>query len=105
MAGDKIGFMGNTGDSQGAHLHFQVEHLGVPIDPLPYMMGVEKFETEYRNDGKDDWWKIPLEWAKVNKIIVGDLDGNLMLDEPCTRRQMMAFLYRVYKLITEGSVR
>jgi hypothetical protein len=103
-AGERIGFMGNTGDSKGAHLHFQLEHLGVPVDPFPYMIGVETFESEHFNGGEDDWWKIPLDWAIENKIIVGDLNGDLMLDEPCTRRQMMAFLYRIYKLITEGSV-
>ena len=51
--GDKLGYMGNTGYSYGAHLHFQVEKLdkvptpeeitpslkGTPTDPEPYLMG------------------------------------------------------------------
>lgn len=37
--GDAIGFMGNTGDSNGAHLHFQLEQNGVPIDGAPYLKG------------------------------------------------------------------
>lgn len=38
--GDVIGFMGNTGYSFGAHLHFQVEDKnGNPIDPEPYLTG------------------------------------------------------------------
>ena len=50
--GDVIGYMGNTGNSYGAHLHFQLELNGTPIDGLPYLLGEdfivkpEKDETE-----------------------------------------------------------
>lgn len=37
--GDTIGYMGNTGDSYGAHLHFQLEQNGTPIDGSPYLKG------------------------------------------------------------------
>ena len=37
--GTVIGFMGNTGDSQGAHLHFQLEQNGKAIDGAPYLKG------------------------------------------------------------------
>lgn len=37
--GTVIGKMGNTGDSYGAHLHFQFEKNGVPIDGAPYLKG------------------------------------------------------------------
>ena len=33
--GQKIGEVGNTGESFGAHLHFQVEYNGVAVDPAP----------------------------------------------------------------------
>jgi murein DD-endopeptidase MepM/ murein hydrolase activator NlpD len=33
--GDKIGLVGSTGLSIGAHLHLQLEVGGVPTDPLP----------------------------------------------------------------------
>lgn len=36
--GDKIGFMGNTGDSYGAHLHFEVWKNEERIDPTPYLL-------------------------------------------------------------------
>ena len=59
-----------------------------------------------REEGKEDntvkeWWEEPLAWAKENGIIYGDANGNLKLDEPCTRRQMITFLYRLYKLLVK----
>jgi len=38
-SGDILGFIGNTGDASGgpAHLHFQVEPLGVPVPPKPFV--------------------------------------------------------------------
>ena len=37
--GDVLGVMGDTGDSYGAHLHFQIELNGVPVDGAPYLKG------------------------------------------------------------------
>jgi len=35
--GQVIGHVGNTGSSTGAHLHFQINENGVPIDPMPIL--------------------------------------------------------------------
>lgn len=37
VKGQQIGYVGNTGDSFGAHLHFQVEVNDVAVDPLGYL--------------------------------------------------------------------
>lgn len=36
-AGTPIGAEGNTGNSFGCHLHFEVRRQGSPIDPVPFM--------------------------------------------------------------------
>lgn len=107
-AGQVIGQMGSTGASTGAHLHFQLELNCVPIDPLPFIVGEELFVSDMPmgGDGFDnepaDWSAESVLWALDNGILYGDDNGNLMLHQPCTREQMVVFLHRLYKLMTEG---
>lgn len=44
--GQVLGFMGNTGNSSGAHLHFAVySKKRTPLDPLPYLTGEKDLEN------------------------------------------------------------
>ena len=36
--GSRVGYIGATGHATGPHLHFEVRHYGVPIDPMPYLL-------------------------------------------------------------------
>ena len=36
-AGQRIGSVGSTGNSTGAHLHYKVTVRGSPTDPIPFM--------------------------------------------------------------------
>ena len=95
-----LGYMGSTGYSTGAHLHFQMEYHGTPIDPHPYLTGEKTIVTEELNMNTaqdsvpNEWAREAVEWAQANNIIFGDGNGDLMLRQPCTREQMLVFLYR-----------
>lgn len=49
--GQILGFMGNTGNSSGAHLHFAIySKKRTPLDPFPYLTGekdLEKVNVDY----------------------------------------------------------
>jgi len=105
-AGEQLGYMGSTGYSTGAHLHFQLEYNDIPIDPLPYLIGeetipmnnydkeiVDNSTAEFDNEPAD-WAREAVEWAVANGILYGDEHGNYKLRDNCTREQMLVFIYR-----------
>jgi len=49
---EPIAIMGNTGISEGAHLHFEIWYEGVPLDPATFI--TELAETSNPTDQKED---------------------------------------------------
>lgn len=89
--GQAIGYMGSTGYSTGAHLHFQLEYNGVPTDPLPYLLK----KLSIMEPPPSSWSREAVLWAIDSGLICGDESGRLKLGEPCTREMMCVFLRRL----------
>ena len=49
-------------------------------------------------DVKDDQFKAPIYWALSERITKGYPDGTFRPDNPCTRGQIVTFLYRAMYL-------
>ena len=45
--GQVLGYMGNTGNSRGAHLHFDVHNGKSYVDPIPFLQGIAGFKTNH----------------------------------------------------------
>lgn len=106
-----VGYMGSTGASTGAHLHFQLEINAVPVDGLPYLTGekkirendmtyeqfceyMDRYEKEKAVLPASPWAEESLAWAVRNGILRGDENGNLMPQSNLTREQMAVILNR-----------
>lgn len=56
---------------------------------------VEKYLSDLKKKPGSNWYKEGQEWAKNEKIIVGDENGNLMWASPVTREQLAQILFRL----------
>ena len=57
----------------------------------------EKVETAKKDNTPSEWAKEAVKWAKDNKIIVGDSNGDLGLHGTVTVEQMCVFAKRIYE--------
>lgn len=61
VKGQVLGYMGNTGASRGAHLHFGVKtSKGTYVDPKPYLMGEKSFTPNEKKNYTGEYPKLPL---------------------------------------------
>ena len=64
-----------------------LDYLGIPAEEeAPEEEPPEKSEAE-----------LALEWIQENEIMLGNTSGDLMLDQPVTRKQFAVMLYRYHK--------
>lgn len=89
-----IGFVGNTGDSQGSHLHFGLCKSFLTsdrgwFDPLPYLKMIkesEENEVRYNKVAElPEWAKPTIQKLMTKGLLKGDEKGNLNLSEDMVR--------------------
>lgn len=127
-AGDVLGVEGSTGYSFGSHCHFEVRADGqVTVNAADYLgiancagavydagdgWGERETEEPELSDGAEKdattdsepqaWAKEAVSWALERGILLGDGNGNLRLRSPCTREELLVFLYRCWNTERES---
>ena len=89
-AGETIGYVGNTGNADGAHLHFEVQQSGQTVDPRPFITG---------GNPEDPQKKFEELLEKYGGYIAEDgqlrtLDGREVIDKPLAEIEAEAGLNR-----------
>lgn len=75
--------------------HGDPEHLWTQLG-LPYTMDSFRKEVAAWVNKDIDWSADAVAWATKNGVMLGGTDGDLMLDEPLTRRQFCVMLKRYH---------
>lgn len=119
--GQVIGHMGNTGNSYGAHLHFEVRHgANNCVDPAPYIAAdlpglptqseededmftyeqwkeyMEKYEAELAKKPVSSWATAAVNFVKAEGIMNGDANGQFRPQSPITREETAAIVKNLY---------
>lgn len=78
--------------------HGDPEHLW-----KPYGLTMDGFRKDVKSKMEDShaWSKEAVDWVKANGIMVGNAQGDMMLESPLTREQFIVALYR-YEKFKEG---
>ena len=89
-AGETIGYVGDTGNADGAHLHFEVRQNGQTVDPRPFITG---------GNPEDPQKKFEELLEKYGGYIAEDgqlrtLDGREVIDKPLAEIEAEAGLNR-----------
>ena len=74
--GQILGYMGSTGNSTGAHLHFGINDGENSVDPLPYLEGTKTFEKESDKIEEDGIWGMATT-KKAQKVFGTPIDGKV----------------------------
>ena len=52
--------------------------------------------SKFYDVGPADWYYAPVLWAAQNSVTNGYADGSFAPLNPCTRAEVVTFLYKVY---------